>query len=125
MFAWRMLTSRLYAQIHGIQGPTSMEIQGDAITALAKSFTRAFAPYSDPNFSEAHRLGHLTSVVRAAADLGSWLFSQPCFFEFRWTSLVTPLNQLIIFPAVVKVGNEQGCRLSVPHTLAGETSARI
>ncbi|KAJ5218401.1 uncharacterized protein N7498_000500 [Penicillium cinerascens] len=125
MFAWRMLTAHLYSRSHGIQGSTSMEIQRDAITALAKSFTTAFAPYSDPSFSEAHRLGHLTSVVRAAADLGAWLFSQPCFFEFRWTSVVTPLNQLIMFPAVVKVGNEQGRRISVPHTLVAETTARI
>lgn len=125
MFAWRMLTSHMYTRSHGLQGPTSVISQGDAITALVEGFSTAFAPYSDSHFTETDRLGHLTSVVRAVADLGAWLFAQPCSFEFRWTSLVTTLDQVIMFPAVMKVGDEQGRPLSVSHTLVDRTSARI
>jgi hypothetical protein len=125
MFVWRMLTSNIYTRSHNLQGPTSVISQRDAIAALVEDFTTAFAPCIDSHFTAEDHLGHLTSVVQAAADLGAWLFSQPCSFEFRWTSLVTPLDQIIMFPAVLKVGDEQGRPLSVPHTLVEETSARI
>lgn len=120
MFAWRMLTSAMYTRNHGGQGTTR-----NAIPALVGDFATAFAPYIDANFTVEDQLDHLTSVVRAAADLGTWLFSQPCSFGFRWTSLVTPLDQVIIFPAVFKDGDEQGRPLRVPHTLVEETSVRI
>ncbi|KAJ5140700.1 hypothetical protein N7448_004108 [Penicillium atrosanguineum] len=125
MFAWRMLTASMFTRSRDVQRPISVVPQGVAITALAESFNTAFAPYSDPHLSEAGRLGHLQSVVEATAELGAWLFAQPCSFEFRWTPLVTPLNQVIVSPAVVKVGDEQGRALSVPHTLVEETLARI
>jgi hypothetical protein len=125
MFAWRMLTSNIYTRGHNLQGHTSAISQREAIAALVEDFATAFAPYVDSHFTVEDHLGHLTSVVQAAADLGSWLFSQPCSFEFRWSPLVTPLNQVIMFPAVLKVGDEQGRPLSVPHTLVEETSARI
>jgi hypothetical protein len=127
MFAWRMLTSNIYTRGRNLQGPTSAITlsQREAIAALVEDFATAFAPYIDSRFTVEDHLGHLTSVVQAAADLGAWLFSQPCSFEFRWSPLVTPLNQVIMFPAVLKVGDEQGRPLSVPHTLVEETSARI
>jgi hypothetical protein len=125
VFAWRMLTANMSSGSVDNQEATSVSPPGNAISALAESFNTAFAPYSDPHYSDADRLSHLKSVVRAAAELGAWLFAQPCSFEFRWTSLVTPLNQVIILPAVVKVGDEQGHPIPVPHTLVEETLARV
>ncbi|KAJ6044439.1 hypothetical protein N7499_006940 [Penicillium canescens] len=125
MFAWRILTSNIYTRGHNPQGPTSAISQREAVAALVEDFATAFAPYFDSHSTVEDHLSHLTSVVQAAADLGAWLFSQPCSFEFRWSPLVTPLNQVIMFPAVLKVGDEQGRPLSVPHTLVEETSARI
>ncbi|OQD84031.1 hypothetical protein PENANT_c014G10933 [Penicillium antarcticum] len=101
------------------------EISGNMFDDHRAMFAWPFAPYIDANFTVEDQLDHLTSVVRAAADLGTWLFSQPCSFGFRWTSLVTPLDQVIIFPAVFKDGDEQGRPLRVPHTLVEETSVRI
>jgi hypothetical protein len=125
MFAWRMLTSSMYTRSHDPQGPDSRISQRDAIAALVEDFATAFTPYIDSHSTVEDHLAHLTSVVRAAADLGAWLFSQPCSFEFRWTSLATSSNQVITFPAVLKVGDEQGRLLPAPHTLVEATSAAI
>lgn len=119
-FVWRMVTSYLYT--HNQTTPTT---SSGAIAEFAESFTKAFAPYSNPQFSEAERLRHLISVSKAAADLGVWLFSQPCSIEFRWTDAGFSGSQVVTIPAVVKVSDENGERLVVPQTLAEETAVHI
>lgn len=100
--------------------------RGHATTSLAQSFTSTFAPYSDAHFAESDRLDHLASVLRAAADLGVWLFAQPCSFGFRWSPRSGPAaDRIAVFPAVVKVGDELGRRLLVQQVLAEEVTARI
>lgn len=100
--------------------------RGDAATSLAQTFTSAFAQYSDAHFAESDRLDHLASVLRAAADLGVWLFAQPCSFGFRWSPRSgSAADRVAVFPAVVKVGDELGRRLLVQQVLAEEVTARI
>lgn len=119
VFAWRLLTSHLYLR----NGPSP--IPDDQIALFAERFTRAFEPYSNPQFSEADRLRHLTSVVKAASELGIWLFSQPCAFSFRWTGATSSTSQVVTLPAVVKVGDEQGRRLAVPQIIVEKTISRV
>jgi hypothetical protein len=62
----------------------------------------------------------LKSVASAAAELGRWLFAQPCAYEFAWDR---PGRQgMGITPRVVKVCDEQGRRLAVPQVMAEGTS---
>lgn len=124
VFAWRMLTSFLYARKHRAQ-KTSRAIQEDLITEFAKGFTETFTSYSDPQYSETDRLAHLTSVSRAAAELGLWLFSQPCSFDFLWSPFKPIVNQVAVLPAVVKSYDEWGGKLDVPQMLLEETRRQI
>ncbi|KAJ9485233.1 hypothetical protein VN97_g8124 [Penicillium thymicola] len=78
-FAWRMLTSFLYASDN--HSPT---LPRDNIMTFAEEFTKAFEPYSNSQFAEDDRLRHLATISKSAADLGIWLFSQPCSFKFQW-----------------------------------------
>lgn len=119
-----MLTSYLYAR-NGRASPAQLEAQEHSITYFANAFTKTFAPYSDPRFNEADRLAHMTSVTRAAFDLGVWLFSQPCSFDFRWSTAVSMTNQVVVLPAVVKTCDERGARLAAPQTLLEEFTRQV
>ncbi|KAJ5431803.1 hypothetical protein N7445_008301 [Penicillium cf. griseofulvum] len=119
-FAWRMLTSFLYASKNH-----SPNLPRDNMMAFAEKFTKAFEPYSNAQFAEDDRLRHLVTISKSAADLGIWLFSQPCSFKFRWTTDGVSGDKMVVLPAIVKVCDEQGRRLAVPETLAEEETVRI
>ncbi|KAJ5510949.1 hypothetical protein N7453_003052 [Penicillium expansum] len=114
-FAWRMLTSFLY------DSPTLP--RGD-IRKFAEEFTKAFEAYRNSQFAEADRLRHLDTISKSAADLGVWLFLQPCSFKFRWTTDGVSDNKLVVLPAVIKVYDEHGRRLAVPETLVKEETVQ-
>ncbi|KAB8077962.1 hypothetical protein BDV29DRAFT_32187 [Aspergillus leporis] len=124
IFAWRILTAYLQKRDHSAQDTTAIVPPEDAIRSLAENFSGSFAPYSDPQFSDSDRVGHLTSVVRAASNLGIWLFAQPCAIDFRWECASTTPDQVVVLPAVVKVSDEQGQRLLPPQVLVEETTTR-
>ncbi|KAK4869338.1 hypothetical protein LT330_006338 [Penicillium expansum] len=114
-FAWRMLTSFLY------DSPTLP--RGD-IRKFAEEFTKTFEAYRNSQFAEADRLRHLVTISKSAADLGVWLFLQPCSFKFRWTTDGVSDNKLVVLPAVIKVYDEHGRRLAVPETLVKEETVQ-
>ncbi|KAL4881808.1 hypothetical protein BJY04DRAFT_217876 [Aspergillus karnatakaensis] len=116
LFAWRMLTSHLYNQSNPPR-PLS-PISASAARALATEFTKAFAPYTALSFANEDRLSHMTSLATAAGELGVWLFGQPCSFEFVWVYNGSGAGEgFMVSPAVVKVKDEEGRRLSEPFRL--------
>ncbi|KAI9037070.1 uncharacterized protein KD926_000856 [Aspergillus affinis] len=125
VFAWRMLTAYLHRTERPAQNSPELAPPEDVIESLAERFSTTFASYGGSQFSDSGRLAHLTSVFRAASDLGVWLFSHPCTFDFRWDIDSIPLGHVIIFPAVVKVSDEFGLRLSAPQMLVERTVARV
>lgn len=125
MFAWRMLTAYLHRTERPAQDSPALAPPEDVIESLAERFSATFASYSDSRFSDSDRLAHLTSVFRAASDLGIWLFSHPCAFDYRWDTDSIPSDHAIVFPAVVKVSDEFGRQLSAPQMLVERTVARV
>ncbi|KAF7169438.1 hypothetical protein CNMCM6106_004343 [Aspergillus hiratsukae] len=87
-----------------------------------RDFVDAFAGYANPAHTRSERLRHLKAVATAAAELGRWLFAQPCPFEYVWDSPGRQRQVMEITPRVVKVSDEQGRRLAVPQVMAEETS---
>ncbi|EAW17243.1 uncharacterized protein NFIA_006070 [Aspergillus fischeri NRRL 181] len=115
LFKWRMLTAYLYQRQQGAR-----DVDEHAISGLAEPFVDVFTGYANPAHTRAERLQHLRSIASAAAELGRWLFAQPCAFEFVWDY---PGRQgMVITPRVVKVCDEQGRRLVVPQVMAEGTS---
>ncbi|GIJ87126.1 hypothetical protein Asppvi_006030 [Aspergillus pseudoviridinutans] len=115
LFKWRMLTAYLYQHQQAAR-----DVDDHAIDRLAERFVDTFAGYANPAHTRAERVQHLKSVASAAAELGRWLFAQPCAFEFLWDY---PGKQgMVITPRVVKICDEQGRRLSVPQVMAQGTS---
>lgn len=119
-----MLTSHLHARAEASQSAMPVA-RNDVIAKITNDFNQAFAPFGDPLFSQADRLAHLQTVVREASGLGVWLFSQPCSFEFHWSTASKTSKYITVLPSVIKVYDEQGRPLVVPQTLLAETKAQI
>ncbi|OJJ66473.1 hypothetical protein ASPBRDRAFT_34920 [Aspergillus brasiliensis CBS 101740] len=118
IFAWRMLTARLHSEY---LDSTSAAAQRN-IETLADAFSEAFAIYRNPELSDADCRRHLVSVVREAAQLSVWLFTQPCSFEFNWTA---PPGSIAVLPAVMKISDERGVDLPVSQKVVEATIAQI
>ncbi|KAF4237374.1 hypothetical protein CNMCM8980_005562 [Aspergillus fumigatiaffinis] len=115
LFKWRMLTAYLYQRQQAAR-----DVDEHTISRLAELFVDSFTWYANPAHTRAERVQHLKSVASAAAELGRWLFAQPCAFEFVWDY---PGRQgMVITPRVVKLCDEQGRRLAVPQVMAEGTS---
>ncbi|KAL4936967.1 hypothetical protein BDV06DRAFT_203890 [Aspergillus oleicola] len=123
LFTWRMLKSHLYhiANVNSktSQSPATTDLQStDATISLATDFTQSFAPYGITTSSPPERESHFASLARLTANLGTWLFSQPCAFEFFWgVNGNQNGDAFLVTPGVVKVADENGTRLAKPQVL--------
>lgn len=123
-----MLTAHLYSQTQSkttthssnrdskVQPSTSIteEPPIQATESVAGQFTAAFNPYSFPSFTPEERTSHLETLACSAVDLGVWLFSQPCAFEFDWGAAT---GEIRVVPRVLKVADEKGGLLVTPQVL--------
>ncbi|KAL2829395.1 hypothetical protein BDW59DRAFT_178381 [Aspergillus cavernicola] len=114
LFAWRMVTAYLYKQSAYNKDPTHTTARNQASQALAAEFTTAFAPYALPTFSESDRCSHLMKLANSTAELGIWLFAQPCTFEFIWNKNKAEFTMV---PKVIKTFDEHGTRLESSQML--------
>ncbi|EFR01563.1 hypothetical protein MGYG_04565 [Nannizzia gypsea CBS 118893] len=121
-FYWRMLTAHWYRGAPDTQKQAYLSTRAENISKVVDAFTSAFRPYANPHHPEPERIRHLTKVMEDAADLGIWLFEQPCEFEFAWGNVTA--GQVVVSPAVVKVTDEQGTLLPVTKTVVKADIAR-
>ena len=110
MSKWRALTAYLYSNS---LGKTSYSTQVDErIQNMATSFSNAFAPWKNSKYSSKDRVRNLTEILKQAADLGIWLFSQPSALRFDWPTGTPGSNRKItVLPGLVKETDERGIRL--------------
>ncbi|KAL6229768.1 hypothetical protein BDW75DRAFT_88315 [Aspergillus navahoensis] len=121
LFAWRMTTAYLYTQGAYNRDPKHIAARNQAAQALAVSFTSAFFPYALTTSPESDRISHLTKLAISTAELGVWLFSQPCTFEFVWKK---GQKEFTVSPAVLKTFDDQGTRLATPQVLIEAVQAK-
>ena len=107
-----MLTVHLQ-QRASLENPSSTGPQHRAIESTVETFVTAFSTYASPQHQRAERVRHLTEVMLAAAELGVWLFAQPCEFRFVWDSSAVGGEHIVVLPAVTKVSDERGNPLLV------------
>lgn len=82
-----------------------------AINEAVHKFCRAFTPWKKAEHNDETRARSLTEILKGAAELGIWLFSQPCTFEFRWPNTDEVGAKVVVGPEVVKMTDEEGQRL--------------
>ncbi|EEQ28687.1 hypothetical protein McanMca71_001237 [Microsporum canis] len=121
-FHWRMLTAHGYRGIPTTQKQAYISARGKDISRAVETFTTAFRSYASPHHPESERIRHLTKVMEDAAELGIWLFEQPCGYEFIWDDV--PAGKVVVSPAMVKVFDEQGRQLKVTKTIIKADVAR-
>jgi hypothetical protein len=123
-YTWRILTAYLSRNATLEATEETQLRQEAAINAFVENFTSSFAPYADPSLSPEDGARHLRSVTTAAADLGRWLFGQPCAFDFVYPE-ATGNNEVVVLPAIVKVLDEKGQRLATKATLYQAVTANF
>ncbi|KAL4976091.1 hypothetical protein BDW66DRAFT_166816 [Aspergillus desertorum] len=114
LFTWRMVTAHLYNQSVYSKEPTHTVARDQAASSLATDFTSAFFPYALATYSESDRVSHLGKLAISTAELGIWLFAQPCTFEFVWEK---GQSEFTVAPQITKTFDEQGKRLPRPQVL--------
>ena len=113
------------------------------INSSATAFSRAFAPWKVAKYADEDRVRSLCEIMKSAAELGVWLFAQPCTYEFRWAGLedekvgvgaqkrttttmtTTTMTTMVIAPALVKVGDERGRRLGEGQVMVEWVTQRV
>ena len=89
-------------------------------------------------YADEDRVRSLCEIMKSAAELGVWLFAQPCTYEFRWAGLedekvgvgaqkrtTTTMTTMVIAPALVKVGDERGRRLGEGQVMVEWVTQRV
>jgi hypothetical protein len=110
-----MLTAYIQQRIPATQKQAYMAARKKEIARTADHFTATFLLYANSKHPESVRTHHLSSVMQEAADLGVWLFEQPCGFEFIWDDAAD--GQVIVFPVMAKAYDEHGRRLRVKQKM--------
>jgi len=112
---WRMLTAYIRPDL--FDGSSLQEVSYDSrIYELAARFSRAFGPFSKPQYDDRQRTKHLTEVFRSAARLVLWLRSQPSTFKFDWgpTGSERSASAVTTVPALMKTHDGEGAALNPP-----------
>ncbi len=108
---WRVLSA--YLRPNPVEDSTYISRRDRTISEALQAFSRAFAPWQNPKYRDEDRVRSLTEIMKSAADLGIWLFSQPSTFKFHWG---TPENieahTIVVAPALLKVADESAQSLS-------------
>lgn len=89
-----------------------MAQRAQQINEIVHTFSLAFGPWKNPKYSDGDRARSLSAILTEAADLGIWLFSQPCLLQFRWprSGEISP-GKIAVTPELVKSTDERGLGL--------------
>ena len=115
---WRVLSSHL--RPNPLLDTSYLTRRDRQIDDFSGTFTLAFHPWSDPKVPTKTLKRSLTSILKNAAELGLFLFSQPRDLQFRWFGSGSGAPKVLAnLPALVMVADERGRKLAKPRTLVG------
>lgn len=113
---WRTLTAHLRPD------PSSDSIylaqRDETIIGIAHAFSHAFSPWENSKYRIEDRIMSISAILKEAAGLGVWMFSQPCELEFRWPKpREVGSSRIVVAPSLVKLTNEEGVPLEEPQVM--------
>lgn len=115
--SWKALTKYLRPDL--MRDPSASRSANENTARIASQFTNVFSPWSNTQYSEEHRIRHLTELINHSIQAAIWLFGQPDAFRFDWSTPSQELRQsmagrttntVVTVPAVFKVTHD-GARL--------------
>ena len=119
---WRRLSAHLRPKP---SDDTTYIAQRDRrIEDAVETISRAFSPWRNPKHSDDSTIRSLTNILRSAADFDFVLFSQRTVFEWVWDPPQSnATNLIVLFPAMVKVADDDGQKLGIPRQLIEANTA--
>lgn len=107
---WKNVTGYLRPDL--ANAATTMRATSDVATRFARQFSRAFSSWSNPQYTEDHRVDHLAGLIDHAIDTGTWLFLQPDSYRFNWNTLAyngrnsstnMMMRETVVVPGIFKM----------------------
>jgi hypothetical protein len=122
---WRVLTS--YLRPDTTDDQAYIGYRDANIQTAADTFCTSFSLWANPRYNNAARHQHLVEIMKAAAETGIVVFSQPTTFAYLWvvpTSARYSGVRFVVTPGFAKVADENALVLEspfimVPHVLHG------
>ncbi|EME78606.1 uncharacterized protein MYCFIDRAFT_212431 [Pseudocercospora fijiensis CIRAD86] len=120
---WRETSGKLLEPIYGdgkVVGTKDSRDQniGELVTVLVY----LLQPYVAKGYGGA-RVRDLENVIKMAAAFGYRLFTQRPEWEFAWSTLMA--DEIVVYPALVKIGDEKGKRLRKSVVLEWEEVMKL
>ena len=116
MSRWRVLTA--YLRPNPLDDTSYIAQRDHQINEMVQVFSRAFAPWQNPKYKDKERVESLSAILKEAAGLGIWMFSQPSELQFQWPKhSEVGSNKVAVTPALVKLTDERGQSLSQPQVM--------
>ncbi|KAL2046616.1 hypothetical protein ABVK25_011697 [Lepraria finkii] len=116
MSRWRVLTA--YLRPNPLDDTSYIAQRDHQINEMVQVFSGAFAPWQNPKYKDKERVESLSAILKEAAGLGIWMFSQPSELQFQWPKhSEVGSNKVAVTPALVKLTDERGQSLSQPQVM--------
>ncbi|KAF2216990.1 hypothetical protein CERZMDRAFT_80980 [Cercospora zeae-maydis SCOH1-5] len=125
---WRSMSGKLFYPVYGtgeVAHPTAStppDPREKNVDQLVTSLVCLLQPYVAKGYGGA-RVRDLEAVVKSAAGFGYKLFTQKTEWEFAWSTLMS--DEVVVFPALVKVGDDRGHQLRQSIVLTWEETVRL
>ncbi|KAL9046506.1 MAG: hypothetical protein Q9214_000675 [Letrouitia sp. 1 TL-2023] len=122
---WRTISAALLQRTYGSGSFSSSDPRNHNINNALEALNTLLRPYADGQRDDNERERKLEEIMRRAARFGFLLFSQPSTWNFDWE---TPQNAgrgaLVIFPALLQVGDDNGKKSPMPRALEEQELVR-
>ncbi|USW57049.1 hypothetical protein Slin15195_G103680 [Septoria linicola] len=119
---WREMSGKLFEPIYGAGKVKVGDARLKNIDEMVTTLVCLLQPYVAKGYGGA-RVRDLENVVKAAAGFGYKLFTQRTEWEFAWSTLMS--DELVVYPALVKVGDDRGHKLRQSIVLSWEETVKL
>jgi len=112
---WRTITAALMSKTFSRTHISHSDPRMPPITHTLQILDDVIGPYAvgrDPNNS---RRKNLEEILKRAASFAFLLFSQPTSWQFAWDDTSNQSGSLVIFPALLQTGDEEGRPIRPPR----------
>lgn len=124
MSNWRRIAATLMQTLYG-QGVTLNDSRQHNIKDFVSELDALLCQFASTRIDQKERLQKLEEIIKRAARFGYMLYAEPTTWEFDWN--VPRDNKggdIVLFPALVQIGDDKGNRLATPRFAIGPLLGR-
>ena len=96
------------------------------INKSLQDWSQAFGPWRNLRFTDEDQIQSLSAILKSAAELGIWMFSQPADIQFQWPDKSEiGQNRVVVTPALVRKSDERGRALDQSQVMVEAVLTRL